>query len=111
MTFTRKEGKLVFQGKKKETGILVISALRAERMVEKRCESFIATIIVTGTDQEVLLSEIPLVQEFEDVFQKLAGLPPSRDEPFTIELEPGTAHISKAPYGMAPTEMAELKKP
>ena len=37
-------------------------------------------------------------------------MPPSRDEPFTIELEPGTAPISKASYRMAPTEMAESKK-
>jgi len=40
----------------------------------------------------------------------LQGLPPSRSDPFTIELEPGTASLSKAPYRMAPAEMAELKK-
>ncbi|KAG7585890.1 Reverse transcriptase domain [Arabidopsis thaliana x Arabidopsis arenosa] len=38
------------------------------------------------------------------------GLPPSRSDPFTIELETGTMPISKAPYRMAPAEMAELKK-
>ena len=73
VTFTRKEGKLVFQGKKKESGIPVISALTAERMVEKGCESFLATIITAGAYQEVLLGKIPMVQEFEDVFQKLVG--------------------------------------
>ena len=44
------------------------------------------------------------------MFQSLEGLPPSRSDPFTIELEPGTAPLSKAPYRMAPTEMAELKR-
>src|SRR5690606_12448931 len=42
--------------------------------------------------------------------RSLTGLPPDRSDPFTIELEPGTAPISRAPYRMAPAEMAELKK-
>ncbi|KAG7583880.1 Ribonuclease H-like superfamily [Arabidopsis suecica] len=40
----------------------------------------------------------------------MSGLPPDRSDPFTIELEAGTTPISKAPYRMAPAEMAELKK-
>ena len=36
--------------------------------------------------------------------------PPDRADPFIIELEPGTAPLSKSPYRMAPAEMAELKK-
>ena len=52
---------------------------------------------------------IPLVSEFEDVFRALQGIPPDRADPFIIELEPGTAPMSKNPYCMAPAEMAELK--
>jgi len=37
-------------------------------------------------------------------------LPPDREIQFAIELVPGTAPISKAPYPMAPAELAELKK-
>ena len=59
---------------------------------------------------QVAVSDIWVVHEFEDVFQSLQGLPPSRSDPFTIELESGTAPLSKAPYRMAPAEMAELKK-
>jgi len=59
---------------------------------------------------QVAVSDIRVIQEFEDVFQSLQGLPPSRSDPFTIELEPGTTPLSKAPYRMAPAEMAELKK-
>ncbi|CAA7052794.1 unnamed protein product [Microthlaspi erraticum] len=40
----------------------------------------------------------------------LKGLPPSRSDPFMIELEPGLALISKTPYRMAPADLAELKK-
>jgi len=37
-------------------------------------------------------------------------LPPDREIEFTIELLPGTAPISKAPYSMALAELVELKK-
>ena len=50
------------------------------------------------------------MQEFLEVFQEVPGLPPDREIEFAIELVPGTAPISKAPYRMAPAELAELKK-
>jgi len=34
---------------------------------------------------------------------------PDRDVEFAIELQPGTAPISKRPYRMPPKELAELK--
>jgi hypothetical protein len=36
-------------------------------------------------------------------------MPPDRDVEFVIELQPGTAPISKRPYRMPPRELAELK--
>jgi hypothetical protein len=36
-------------------------------------------------------------------------VPPDRDVEFVIELQPGTAPISKRPYRMPPKELAELK--
>ncbi|KAA0067851.1 Transposon Ty3-G Gag-Pol polyprotein [Cucumis melo var. makuwa] len=39
----------------------------------------------------------------------LSGLPLDRDIEFTIELLPGKAPISQAPYKMAPSELKELK--
>jgi hypothetical protein len=57
------------------------------------------------------LTSIPVVREFLDVFPKyLPGLPPDRDVEFTIELEPGTAPISRRPYRMAPEELGKMKK-
>ena len=53
--------------------------------------------------------EMEIVQEFADVFPENFGIPPSRDTEFTIELLPGTAPQSKAPYRMAPAELKELK--
>jgi hypothetical protein len=51
------------------------------------------------------LASIPVVCEFPDVFpEDLPRLPPDRDVEFIIELEPGTAPISRRPYRMAPPE-------
>jgi hypothetical protein len=57
------------------------------------------------------LTSIPVVCEFPDVFpDDLPGLPPNRDVEFTIELQYGTAPISRRPYHMAPKELAKMKK-
>ena len=56
-------------------------------------------------------ASIPVGCEFLDVFpEDLSGLPPDREVEFSIELEPGTAPISRHPYRMAPKELAEIKK-
>jgi hypothetical protein len=56
------------------------------------------------------LDEIPVVCEYPDVFpDELPGMPPNRDVEFVIELQPGTAPISKRPYRMPPKELAQLK--
>jgi hypothetical protein len=60
--------------------------------------------------KEIKLDEIPVVNEFPDVFPKdLPGLPPDREIEFAIVLIPGTKPIHKAPYRMAPMELKELK--
>jgi len=42
------------------------------------------------------LAEIPVVSEYPDVFpEELPGMPPDRDVEFVIELQPGTAPISR----------------
>jgi hypothetical protein len=56
------------------------------------------------------LEDIHLVREFPDVFpDDLPVMPPERAIEFKIELQPGTAPISKAPYKMSWEELAELK--
>lgn len=56
------------------------------------------------------IKEIPVVNEFQDVFpNELPGLPPEREVEFPIELVPGTRPIYKSPYRMAPAELKELK--
>jgi hypothetical protein len=60
---------------------------------------------------ELPLKKIPVVCDYVDVFlDELPGMPPDRDIEFAIELQPGTAPISKRFYRMPPAELAELKK-
>jgi hypothetical protein len=59
---------------------------------------------------DIKVKDIPVVCEYPDVFpDDLPGMPPDRDIEFIIELQPGTALISKRPYRMPPNELAELK--
>ena len=45
------------------------------------------------------IAEVEVFNEFRDVFpDDLPGLPPDREIEFAIELAPGTAPASKAPY-------------
>ena len=87
----------------------LVSAIKVRKMLMKGCAGFMACVIV-DKDSEVSLRDIPMVREFPDVFpEDLSGLPPDREIEFAIDLLPGTAPISKAPYRMAPTELKELK--
>jgi hypothetical protein len=53
---------------------------------------------------------ISVIEEFMDVFpEELPGMLPERGVEFYIDLIPGIAPITKRPYRMAPTELAELK--
>jgi hypothetical protein len=56
-------------------------------------------------------SEVPVVNEFPDVFpEELPRMPPDRDIEFVIDLKPGTTPIYRTPYMMATLELAELKE-
>jgi hypothetical protein len=67
--------------------------------------------IQLNTLKEAKLEDIPVVNEFMDVFpQELLGMPPDREIEFTIDLKPGTSPISQAPYKMGPKELKELKE-
>ena len=66
--------------------------------------------IAAEEEGESLVEVIPVVDDFLEIFpEELPGLPPDREIEFAIELYPGTAPISIAPYRMAPAELKELK--
>ncbi|KAA0051719.1 pol protein [Cucumis melo var. makuwa] len=87
----------------------VISAMKASKLLSQGTWGILASV-VDIREPEVSLSSELVVREYPDVFpDKLPGLPPLREVDFAIELEPGTAPISRAPYRMAPAELKELK--
>ncbi|GJT42987.1 putative reverse transcriptase domain-containing protein [Tanacetum coccineum] len=60
---------------------------------------------------ELTLSDIPIVRDFEDIFlDDLSGLPPQRQVEFRIDLIPGATPVAKSPYQLAPSEMQELSE-
>ncbi|XP_066162508.1 uncharacterized protein [Oryza sativa Japonica Group] len=67
------------------------------------------TEIVEKSPKE--LEDIPIVQEYPEVFpEDLTTMPPKREIEFWIDLAPGTAPIYKRPYRMAANELAEVKE-
>ncbi|GJV94865.1 putative reverse transcriptase domain-containing protein, partial [Tanacetum coccineum] len=59
--------------------------------------------------EEKRLADVPIVQDFPEIFAEvLPGLPPARQVEFQIDLVPGAAHVARAPYRLAPSEMQEL---
>ena len=110
VVFRSVEGlEIPFHGERNVLPSCLISALAAEKLLKKGCEAYLAHVLNTNVG-ELNLSDIPVVEEFADVFpDELPGLPPVREIDFTIDLLPGTTPISQAPYRMAPAELQELK--
>ncbi|XP_073129583.1 uncharacterized protein [Henckelia pumila] len=86
-----------------------ISALEAHSIIKKGGQGFQAYLFNKPKDQ-LRVSEIPIVQNFNEVFpEEINSLPPYREIEFTIDLTPEAMPKSKAPYRMAPAELRELK--
>ena len=83
----------------------VISCIQANHFLRKGCQGFLAS----GVDlqsKELEIEDIPIVQEFPDVFpDDLLRLPPNREVEFSVDLLLNTTLISKEPYRMAPKEL------
>eukprot|EP00253_Pinus_taeda_P014041 PITA_14041 len=68
------------------------------------------SLVDYSKDKTAILNNILVIQEFTDVFpEEIPGLPPRRNIDFTIELIPGAAPVSRAPYRMSVPELTELK--
>nr|GEU99451.1 putative reverse transcriptase domain-containing protein [Tanacetum cinerariifolium] len=68
----------------------------------------ITTKEVEDKSEKKRLEDVPIVQNFPEVFPKdLAGLPPTRPVKFQIDLVPGVAPVARAPYRLAPSKMKD----
>nr|GEU57629.1 reverse transcriptase domain-containing protein [Tanacetum cinerariifolium] len=77
-------------------------------------EILIVRANITATKEEdkskgKRLKDLPVVQEFPEVFLKdFSGIPPTGQVEFRIDLIPSAAPVVRAPYRLAPSEMKEL---
>ncbi|KAJ4971817.1 hypothetical protein NE237_004916 [Protea cynaroides] len=111
LTFKDKEGaEFSFAGTKlPHKRKLIISALKTRKCLEKRRVGYLVSV-VDLTKEAPQMENIDVVRDFPDIFPKeLPRLPPDRATEFVIDLIPGAAPVSKAPYRMAATELNELK--
>ena len=106
-----RQRQIVFYGISLSKSVSLVAALRVEDLL-KDGEAYLVRITASEgpNSNGVEITYIAVVQEFEDVFATLKELPPPRSTLFTINLEPKANPITKAPYCMAPVELAELKK-
>ncbi|GKC74372.1 putative reverse transcriptase domain-containing protein [Tanacetum coccineum] len=78
----------------------------------KGCPIFLANVTTKETKdkpKKKRLEDVPIVQDFPDVFPKdLPGLPLTQQVEFQIDLLPGAVPVARAPYRLAPSEMKEL---
>ena len=104
------EQKFEFVGESRKQPKAMISSMRAKKLLTHGCMGYLATIVDKSVEAKGNVEDVPIVRDFIDVFpEELPGLPPDREIQFEIELLPGTAPISKAPYRMAPAELKELQ--
>lgn len=99
-----------FQGDRSETLSNLISLMGSQRLLRKGSLRYFA--YVRNVEKEMVgLEQVPVVQEFADVFpEELLRLPPDREIEFNIDVAPGTQPISIPTYKMAPAELKELKE-
>ncbi|XP_073313632.1 uncharacterized protein [Primulina huaijiensis] len=101
---------IVYHGKSKERKSL-LSVSQAWKAMKSGEDIYLAMVSEVQGEAELKIEDIPIVCEFPDVFpEELPGIVPDREVEFEINLVPGAAPISKAPYRMAPAKLKELKE-
>ncbi|GJR95557.1 putative reverse transcriptase domain-containing protein [Tanacetum coccineum] len=94
------------------TRLNIISCTKAQEYLTKGCHVFLANITTTKDEdksKEKRLEDVPVVQEFPEVFpEDLPGIPPTRQVEFRIDLVPGATPVARALYRLALSKMKEL---
>ncbi|GJR96297.1 reverse transcriptase domain-containing protein [Tanacetum coccineum] len=81
--------------------------VQGDRAVEER--SRITKKETGDKSEEKRLEDVLTVRDFLEVFlEDLAGLPPTRQVEFQIDLVPGAAPVARVPYRLAPSELQEF---
>jgi hypothetical protein len=111
-TFTcfDEEGKQrTVKGVPRPISIRKISSLKLKICFRKGCKLYATHVEEPKNTKGPSLEEFLVLQEFEDVFQEILGLPKKSEIYFSIDLVPGFAPVSKTPYKMSTPELKELQ--
>jgi hypothetical protein len=103
------ENQRTVQGIPRIVAIRSISEMQLKKCYRKGCQLFAAHVEEASKDEISNIGDHAVLKEFEDVFQEVLGLPPKRDIDFSVNLMPGAAPVSKAPYRMSTVELKELQ--
>ncbi|XP_073294469.1 uncharacterized protein [Primulina huaijiensis] len=107
---TTESSSLFFYGEGARPPMPMVSALKACRALESGEEGYLIYAIDSSIGS-VDIDDLIVVREFPKVLlDEIPGFPSIREVAFGIELVPGTAPISRAPYCLALSEMRELKQ-
>ena len=82
---------------------MIVSAWKARKWLANGCAGFLASVVDTSKKEKAKLKDVPVVNEFVEVFPEyLSRLPLNREVMFEIKVLLGIVPISKAPYRMTP---------
>jgi hypothetical protein len=101
------ENQVTIQGISRAMAVREISAMQLKKCYRKGCQLFASRVEEVFQNVVSNLEDHRVLKEFEDMFQEVPGLPPKRDIDFSINLMPGAAPVSNAPYRMSTPEMKE----
>ncbi|XP_042415150.1 uncharacterized protein LOC122004307 [Zingiber officinale] len=100
-----------FMGEPRKETKEFLSALKAQKMLDRGCTGFLAHVVDTSQAEDQKREDIRVVCNYPEVFlEELLGLAPDREVEFEIELIPSTKPFSKASYRMALAELKELQE-
>ncbi|GJR26456.1 putative reverse transcriptase domain-containing protein [Tanacetum coccineum] len=92
-----------------ESRLNIILCTKTQKYLLKGCQVFLAHVTTKKAEDkldEKRLEDVLIVRDFPKVFHEdLPGIPPTRQVEFQIDLIPGAAPVSHAPYRLAPSEM------
>jgi predicted aspartyl protease len=95
------------QGIPKLVSVRRVSAMQLKKCMRKGCEVYAIQVTnLLGKDDKPKLEDFVVLRDFRDMFvDEIPELPPRREIDFSIDLLPGSAPISKAPYRMSLPEL------
>ena len=80
------EKEFTFQRPKDKSEKILISALRADRLIMKGCAAFLASVVLESNIGKSI-QDVEVVKEFGDVYpEDFTSLPPDRELEFSIDL-------------------------